>query len=93
MKRHTVLIGKKLHCMSIILSLLGMFKIFFLVHGSIPLTPSAASVSLIPQTAFLGGKVAQYPLCGIQVGAHGFNLPRSRRIAMKASGVSMVMPS
>ena len=54
MKRHTVLIGKKQHFMSIELSVLETLN-YFSVDKLLLLTPSAASLSLIPQTAFPGG--------------------------------------
>src|SRR6266436_5973294 len=46
----------------------------------------STTVIFVKEKCKLQHEVAQHPLCGIQVGAHGFNLPRSRRIAMKASG-------
>jgi len=54
MKRHTVLIGKKQHFMSIELSVLETLN-YFSADKILLLTPSAASVSPLPQTAFTGG--------------------------------------
>ena len=38
-------------------------------------------------------EIERYPLSVPPVLAHGFSLPRSRTIAMKASGVIIVIPS
>src|SRR6266851_6729592 len=43
--------------------------------------------------AINAASVAQYPLSAPPVPAHGFSFPRSRRIAMKTSGVRIVISS